>query len=67
MSASDCLFFPNIYHTFADSEYLYLVLEYIACSTLLDALKPVSRVGFSRPIAQFYTAQIVVALEYLQS
>ena len=56
MSASECLYLPNIYHTFADDEYLYIVLEYVACSNLLEKLKTVNRVGFSRPQAQFYAA-----------
>ena len=49
MSASECPYLPNLYHTFADEEYLYIVLEYVACSTLQEKLKTVSHFGFSRP------------------
>jgi serine/threonine protein kinase len=47
---------PQIYHTFADEEYLYLVMEYIPKGTLSEMLFVFSNSGFSRPVVQFYAA-----------
>lgn len=63
----DCKYIPNLYHTFSDEEYLYIVLEYISGGTLSDKLKLVNGFGFGKEQAQFYAAQIVVGLEYLQA
>jgi serine/threonine protein kinase len=65
-AGTDCKYIPNIYHTFSDEEYLYIVLEYISGGTLSDKLKNISGVGFGREQAQFYAAQLVVGLEYIQ-
>ena len=62
-----CPFLPKIYHTFADDEYLYIVMEYISQGTLSEKIMVVRDSGFTKEQAQFYAAQLVLTLEYLQS
>jgi protein-serine/threonine kinase len=66
-AGTDCKYMPNLYHCFSDEEYLYIVLEYISGGTLSDKLKSVNGVGFGKEQAQFYAAQLVVGLEYIQN
>jgi serine/threonine protein kinase len=47
MNASEFEFLPSIYHTFADKEYLYIVMEYMNGGTLQEKLKLVNGYGFS--------------------
>lgn len=65
-NSTDCKFIPEIYHTFMDQEYLYIVMEYMNGGTMQQKLKLVNGVGFKRDLVKFYAAQIVIALGYLQ-
>ena len=47
----DFKYMPNLYHTFSDEEYLYIVLEYVSGGTLSDQLKLVNGVGFGKELA----------------
>eukprot|EP01102_Stenamoeba_stenopodia_P020691 TRINITY_DN8162_c0_g1_i1.p1 TRINITY_DN8162_c0_g1~~TRINITY_DN8162_c0_g1_i1.p1 ORF type:complete len:476 (-),score=96.59 TRINITY_DN8162_c0_g1_i1:24-1451(-) len=58
-------FVVNLFCTFQDATFLYFVTEYCSNGELLKQLK---RVGsFAEDVAAFYTAEIVVALEYIHS
>ena len=56
ISNKTCPFLPKIYHTFADEEYLYLVMEYINGGTLSDKLISIRPGGFAKEVVQFYAA-----------
>jgi len=66
MNSGDCNFIPEIYHTFADVENLYIVMEFMSGGTMQDKLKLVTGSGFKKDMVRFYAAQIVIALGYLQ-
>ena len=51
-----CPFLPNMYHSIADEEYLYLVMEYVPNGTLEEFIKKHCNFGFKREIVQFYAA-----------
>jgi len=58
---------PNIiklHFTFQDSKNLYFVLDYCSNKDFSDFLK--TNVILSKELAQYYTAEIVYALEYLR-
>lgn len=38
MNAKDCPFLPDIYHTFTDEEYLYIVMEFIDSGSLNEKI-----------------------------
>jgi serine/threonine protein kinase len=50
MNSNDCRFIPQIYHTFADKENLYIVMEYMNGGSLQDKLKLVNSFGFKKEI-----------------
>ncbi|XP_059172685.1 3-phosphoinositide-dependent protein kinase 1-like [Physella acuta] len=58
-------FFIKLAYTFQDSERLYYVLTYARNGELLMYLHKLS--VFDVPCTKFYSAEIVLALEYLQS
>ncbi|KAH9494910.1 3-phosphoinositide dependent protein kinase-1 [Bulinus truncatus] len=58
-------FFIKLAYTFQDSERLYYVLTYARNGELLGYLHKLS--AFDVPCTKFYTAEIVLALEYLHS
>lgn len=61
-----CRFLPQIYHTFTDDEYLYIVLEYVPNGMLSEKLHLFDD-GFPKHIVKFYAAQLVLTIEYLNS
>ncbi|XP_064406861.1 3-phosphoinositide-dependent protein kinase 1-like [Halichondria panicea] len=58
-------FFVKLYFTFQDKDNLYFGLSLAKRGELLEYLKKVG--AFDENAAQFYTAEIVLALEYLHS
>ncbi|EGC33816.1 hypothetical protein DICPUDRAFT_36122, partial [Dictyostelium purpureum] len=64
----DSLEHPNIvklFYTFQDEINLYFILEYCPNGDLLDQIKIAG--CFQISVAQFYAAEILIALEYLHS
>jgi len=53
----------RLYCTFNDQQYLHLVMEYVNGGELFTRLRKVG--ALSPDVARFYSAQIVLALEYL--
>lgn len=66
LSGKNFFFLPELCHCFDDEEYLYLVMEYIPNGTFEEFIKRHCNYGFKKEIVQFYAAQIVLTLEYLQ-
>merc|ERR1719409_979933 len=58
-------FIVNLFGSFHDSRYLYLVLEYIVGGEFFTHLRRAGR--FDNETAQFYAAQIVCIFEYVHS
>ena len=59
-------FLPKFYHSFHDETNLYIVMEYIPNGTLQNLISKQPS-GFSKSAIQFFSAQIIFVLEYLQS
>eukprot|EP00771_Trimastix_marina_P000413 gnl/Trimastix_PCT/1430.p1 GENE.gnl/Trimastix_PCT/1430~~gnl/Trimastix_PCT/1430.p1 ORF type:complete len:347 (+),score=90.19 gnl/Trimastix_PCT/1430:52-1092(+) len=55
----------NLYRTFQDEEYLYMMMEYLPGGELFFHLR--KRVNFPVETVRYYSAQIVLAFEYLHS
>lgn len=51
--------------TFQDEQNLYILLEYVQGGELFSHLRRAGR--FSPDVARFYTANLILALEYLHS
>ncbi|KAJ3115771.1 camp-dependent protein kinase catalytic subunit [Phlyctochytrium bullatum] len=58
-------FIVNLLATFQDMKHLYLVMEYVPGGDMFTHLKKHRR--FPEPVARFYTAEILLALEYIHS
>jgi serine/threonine protein kinase len=56
-------FIVNLYATFQDSEFLYLVLEYVIGGEFFSHLR--KAVKFPNDTARFYAAAVVLAFEHL--
>lgn len=56
-------FITNLLASFADHDSLYMLLDYVAGGELFSYLRKLRR--FEERIARFYTAEIVLVLEYL--
>ena len=56
-------FIVKLLYTFKDNAYLYLGLEYMPGGELFTHLRATGR--YSEEMARFYSAQIVLAFEYL--
>ena len=65
IGAKNFPFLPDIHNTFDDDEHVHIVMEYIPNGTLQDFIKKHVMFGFKKEIVQFYSAQIVLILEYL--
>ena len=66
MYATDCPFLPDIYHTFSDEEYLYIVMEYINSGSLNEKINALDEnKGFPIEAVKFIAAQIILTLQYL--
>lgn len=63
MSSLDHPFFVKLYFTFQDEEKLYFGLSYAKNGELLKYIRKIG--SFDETCTRFYTAEIVVALEYL--
>lgn len=58
-------FIVNLYATFQDERFIFMVMEYIIGGELFSQLRKEGR--FENDVARFYTAEIVLALEYLHA
>ncbi|KAJ3280638.1 camp-dependent protein kinase catalytic subunit [Blyttiomyces sp. JEL0837] len=58
-------FIVELYQTFQDTFYLYMVLEYIDGGDLFSYLRRVQR--FGEEDAKFYVAEVLISLQYLHS
>ena len=58
-------FIVNMYASFKDEGYLYMLMEYVIGGELFTQLRKAGR--FNNDIARFYGAEILLALEYLHS
>lgn len=58
-------FFIRLWGTFQDSNYLYMVMDYIEGGELFSLLRKSRR--FPAPVAKFYASEVVLALEYLHA
>lgn len=65
LSTIDHPFIVNLYRTYKDDRYLYMLEEYVIGGEMFSHLRRAGR--FSNEVARFYTAEIVLALEYLHS
>jgi protein kinase A len=63
LQALSCPFIVKLFYTFKDNSYLYLGLEYIHGGEMFTHLRTCGR--YPEDMARFYTAQIVLAFEYL--
>ena len=62
-----CAFLPKIFHSFSDAENLYIVQEFIPNGTLAELIQSINKGnGLSQSLVKFFSAQIILALEYLQ-
>lgn len=50
INGKNCPFLPRLYHSFADDEYVYLVMEYIPNGTLEEFIKKHCNYGFPREV-----------------
>jgi len=58
-------FIVNLYRSFQDEKYLFMLLEYVIGGEMFSHLRRAGR--FSNEVTRFYAAEIVLALEYLHS
>ncbi|KAI9343284.1 kinase-like domain-containing protein [Zopfochytrium polystomum] len=58
-------FIVELYQTFQDTFYLYMVLEYIDGGDLFSYLRKIQRFGEEE--AKFYVAEVLIALQYIHS
>jgi serine/threonine protein kinase len=58
-------FIVNMYAHFKDKDTIYMLMEFVIGGELFSQLRKVGR--FSNETARFYSAEIVLALEYLHS
>jgi len=58
-------FIVNLYRSFQDEKYLFMLLEYVIGGEMFLHLRRAGR--FSNEVTRFYAAEIVLALEYLHS
>ncbi|CAB0019529.1 unnamed protein product [Nesidiocoris tenuis] len=58
-------FIVNLWYHFHDTNYLYMVFDYVSGGELFSYLRNSGR--FTSSTAMFYTTEIVLALEYLHS
>lgn len=58
-------FIIRMWGTFQDSKNLYMVMDYIEGGELFTLLRKSQR--FPNPVAKFYAAEVVLALEYLHA
>ncbi|KAH7244495.1 camp-dependent protein kinase catalytic subunit PkaC1 [Fusarium redolens] len=58
-------FLAELYGTFQDMRNLYMVMEFVEGGELLTLLRQVKR--FRTGVAKFYSAQVVLAVDYLHS
>lgn len=65
LTAIDHPFFVRLYFTFQDADHLYFGLSLAKKGELLDYLRKVG--SFDENCTQFYSAEIIIALEYIHS
>ncbi|KAI9342288.1 kinase-like domain-containing protein, partial [Obelidium mucronatum] len=58
-------FIVELYHSFQDTHYLYMIIEYIDGGDLFSYLRKVQK--FGEDDGRFYTCEILIALQYLHS
>lgn len=62
---NQCKYLPNLEHSFKDADYIYFVMDYIQGGTLEEFLTK-NKERMSAEARRFISAQLVLALEYLQ-
>ena len=63
LQALSCPFIVELLYTFKDNSNLYLGLEYVPGGEMFTHLRALGR--YTEDMARFYSAQIVLAFEYL--
>lgn len=58
-------FILKFYRSFKDGENIYFLTEYIPGEELFDAIREIGLLG--KYDSQFYTAQMILQMEYLHS
>eukprot|EP01112_Ceratiomyxa_fruticulosa_P001789 TRINITY_DN1195_c0_g2_i1.p1 TRINITY_DN1195_c0_g2~~TRINITY_DN1195_c0_g2_i1.p1 ORF type:complete len:464 (-),score=68.51 TRINITY_DN1195_c0_g2_i1:327-1718(-) len=58
-------FIVNLYRTYQDDKYLFMLEEYVIGGEMFSHLRRAGR--FSNEVTRFYAAEIVLALEYLHT
>ncbi|CAO1631856.1 unnamed protein product [Parajaminaea phylloscopi] len=56
-------FLVNLWGTFSDSTYLYMVMDFVPGGELFTLLRKSQR--FPHPVAKFYAAEVALAVDYL--
>lgn len=56
-------FLVNLWGTFKDSTFLYMVMDYVPGGELFTLLRKSQR--FPHPVAKFYAAEVALAIDYL--
>jgi serine/threonine protein kinase len=65
LAVVDCPFIVKLYYSFQTSKCLYFIIQYAEGGEIFHYLKKHRR--FSENTARFYSAEIILALEYLHS
>ncbi|TPX67434.1 hypothetical protein CcCBS67573_g07510 [Chytriomyces confervae] len=58
-------FIVELYHSFQDTHYLYMIIEFIDGGDLFSYLRKVQK--FGEEDGRFYTCEVLIALQYLHS
>lgn len=61
LAESDSPWVTQLYFSFQDAQYLYLIMEFLPGGDLMTML--IKYDTFSEPVTRFYMAEIVLALE----
>jgi len=56
MNNTSSIYLPKLYHSFADEQNVYIILEYVPCGTMADFINGVFEIGFDATVVQFYAA-----------
>ncbi|KAI9302885.1 kinase-like domain-containing protein [Cunninghamella echinulata] len=65
LEAIACPFIVNLWGTFQDDSFLYMVLDYVSGGEMFNLLRRSKR--FPDHVAKFYGAEVTLALEYLHN
>ena len=65
LAEADSPWIVQLYFSFQDAQYLYLIMEFLPGGDLMTML--IKYDTFSEPVTRFYIAEIVLALEAIHS